>query len=200
MGPLDAVKPWQMNGVEGVYRFLQRAHRLVVDDETDALSTTLVDAPPSPDLDKILHRTTAKVTRDLDAMSFNTAISALMMLVNELTPLKERPKAAVERLILLLSPFAPHLAEEAWSRLGRRTSLAHEPWPTFDEAMLVDATVEIPVCLNGKVKERIEIPKDADRETVEALVHANERVLRLLAGKTVKKTIFVPGKMVNLVV
>ncbi len=200
MGPLDAVKPWQTNGVEGVYRFLQRAHRLVVDDETNALSPTLHDVAVSPAIEKLVHRTIAKVTQDLEAMSFNTAISAMMILVNELIPLNPRPQSAVERLTLLMAPFAPHLAEELWSRLGHAESLAYEAWPTFDPAQLVDATVELPVCVNGKVKERIEVPKDADQAAVEAVVRASEKVARALDGKPIKKVIFVPGKMVNLVV
>jgi leucyl-tRNA synthetase len=200
MGPLDAVKPWQMNGVEGVYRFLQRAHRLVLEGDDDALSPDLADVPASPELTKLLHRTTAKVTRDLETMSFNTAISALMILLNELLPTRPRPRAAVETFVLLLSPFAPHLAEELWARLGHAESLAYAPWPTFDFAQLVDDVVELPVCINGKVKERIEVAKDADAAAVEAVVRAHERVLKLLQGKPIKKVIFVPGKMVNLVV
>ena len=200
MGPLDAVKPWQMNGVEGVYRFLQRAHRLVLEGDDDLPSTALADVPVPADLEKLLHRTIAKVTRDLETMSFNTAISAMMILLNDLLPRNPRPKSVVETFTLLLAPFAPHLAEELWSRLGHAESLAYAPWPSFDPAMLVDDTVELPVCINGKVKERIEVPQNADAAVVEAVVRGHERVIKLLGDKPIKKVVYVPGKMVNLVV
>ena len=151
-------------------------------------------------MQKLLHRTIAKVTRDLETMSFNTAISAMMILLNDLSPRNPRPKAVVETFVLLLSPFAPHLAEELWSRLGHADSLAYAPWPSFDPAMLVDDTVELPVCINGKVKERIEVPQGADAAVVEAVVRGHERVIKLLGDKPIKKVVYVPGKMVNLVV
>ena len=199
MGPLDAVKPWQMNGVEGVYRFLQRAWRLVVTDE-DGLHPSISDAEPTEDLAKAVHRAIAKVESDLTNLQFNTAISAMMVLVNTLTESTVRPRWCLDRLVLLLAPFAPHLAEELWQRLGHAASLAYEPWPTFDPAALVDATIEIPVSINGKLKDRITVPRDADQAAVEAAVKQNDRIARMLEGKAVRKVIWVPGKMLNLVV
>ncbi len=199
MGPLDVVKPWQMKGVEGVYRFLQRTWRLVVDDE-DRVHGTLTDAPPTPELRKITHKTIAKVTEDLENLRFNTAISAMMMLVNELTPANPRPKWCVEQLIQILSPFAPHLCEELWQRLGHADELAYAAWPAFDPAELVENVITLPVSVNGKLKERLEVPKDADQSTVERLVMESEKIKRTLEGKTLKKIIYVAGRMVNLVV
>jgi leucyl-tRNA synthetase len=199
MGPLEVVKPWQTKDMEGVARFLQRVWRLV-HDEDDRPSPHLSDAEPSPELRKATHRAIAGVTQDLEAMGFNTAISKMMVLVNELTPANPRPKWCVEQLVLLLSPFAPHLAEELWQRLGHANTLAYEPWPKFDAAELVEATVTLPVSINGKLKEKLEVPRGADQATVEKMVLANERVQRSLAGKPIRKVIYVEGRMVNLVV
>jgi leucyl-tRNA synthetase len=140
------------------------------------------------------------VTEDLEAMRFNTAISKMMVLVNELTSAARKPRWCVERLVLLLAPFAPHLSEELWRRLGHGESLAYEPWPAFDPADLVEATVTLPVSINGKLKERLEVPRGADQATVEKLALSNERIQRSLDGKPVKKVIYVEGRMLNLVV
>ncbi len=199
MGPLDAVKPWQMNGVEGIYRFLQRTWRLVVTDE-DTLHPGITDGAPSPELTKATHRAIAKVTSDLSNMQFNTAISAMMILVNTLTESQVRPRWCLDQLTLLIAPFAPHLAEELWARLGHPTTLAYEAWPKFDPAALIDATVEIPVSINGKMKDVIVVPRGADQSTIEAAARSNEKIAKLIEGMTIKKVIVIPGKMVNLVV
>jgi leucyl-tRNA synthetase len=199
MGPLEVVKPWQTKDMEGVFRFLQRVWRLVHDDE-DKPAPALQDAPPSAEIRKAVHRAIAGVTGDLEAMRFNTAIAKMMVLVNELTPASPRPKWAVEQLVLILAPFAPHIAEELWQRLGHAKTLAYEPWPKWDAADLVEATVALPVSINGKHKETIEVPRGADRGAIEQMVLANERVQRSLGGKPIRKVIYVEGRMVNLVV
>jgi leucyl-tRNA synthetase len=199
MGPLEIVKPWQTKDMEGVARFLQRVWRLV-HDEDDRPNPALQAVEPAAELRKATHRAIAGVTEDLEEMRFNTAISKMMVLVNELTAANPRPKWCVERLVLLLAPFAPHIAEELWQRLGHAQSLAYEPWPKFDPAELVEATVTLPVSINGKLKEKLEVPRGADQATVEKMVLENERVQRSLAGKPVRKVIYVEGRMVNLVV
>jgi leucyl-tRNA synthetase len=202
MGPLEATKPWSMKGVEGVYRFLGRAWRMVVDDRADdiTLAPQVQDAPLDPDAAKVVARTVAGVTDDLEAMRFNTAISKLMEFVNAFTSREVRPKAAMETFTLLLSPMAPHLAEELWQVLGHDGTLAYEPWPTYDPALLVDAEVEIPVQVNGKLKARLLAPADADEAALEALARADEKVAALLEGKDLRKVVIKPGKLVNFVV
>ncbi|WP_165228720.1 leucine--tRNA ligase [Aquisphaera insulae] len=201
MGPLEAVKPWSMKGVEGVYRFLGRAWRMIADHEADevGLDPRVKDAPLSPQQAKLVARTTAAVTDDLEALRFNTSISRLMEFVNAFTSAEVRPKAAMETFTLLLSPLAPHLAEELWQLLGHETTLAYEPWPTYDPALLKDDEVEVPVQVNGKLRARVTVPADADAASLEAAARGDERVASLLEGKTIRKVVVVPGKLVNFV-
>ncbi|HEV8060391.1 MAG TPA: leucine--tRNA ligase, partial [Gemmataceae bacterium] len=202
MGPLEAVKPWSMRGVEGVYRFLGRIWRLFLDDRSDSM--TLLDAvqdvEPARETLKRLHRTIQKVTEDLDGMRFNTAIAAMMEFVNYVTRLEVRPKRALEPFILLLAPFAPHVAEELWRLLGHGDTLAYEPWPTFDPAFTKDDAIEVPVQVNGKLRSKLSVPADADQETLRSLALADEKIKALIDGKQIKKVIVVPGKLVNIVV
>ena len=202
MGPLEAVKPWSMKGVEGVYRFLARAWRLVVHFEEPEvqLDGRLKDVAPTPAQAKVIARTIAGVTDDFDGMRFNTAISKLMEFVNFFTSEEVRPIAAMKTFSLLLAPMAPHLAEELWSLLGGKTTLAYEPWPTFDPALLIDNEIEVPVQINGKVKGKVVVPNGSNGEALEAAARGDERVQGLLEGKTIKKVIVVPGKLVNFVV
>src|SRR5262249_43027273 len=153
MGPLEATKPWNMHGVEGVYRFLGKVWRAMIDDRAEdvRLSSAVQDTPPQPETLRLLHRTIAKVTPDREAMRFNTAIAAMMEFVNHLTPLSVRPRSVLEPFVLILSPFAPHLAEELWRALGHPQTLAYEPWLAFDPALTREDEVEVPVQLNGKV-------------------------------------------------
>lgn len=199
MGPLEAVKPWSMKGVEGVYRFLSRAWRMIIDADSDVvrLDPKVQDMALSLDQAKLVARTAAGVTSDLEGMRFNTAISKLMEFVNAFTAREVRPKAAMETFTLLLAPMAPHVAEELWECLGHSNTLAYEPWPTFDPSLLKDDEIEIPVQINGKVRGRILVPADADKDALEAAAKSNERVAALLAGKTIRKVIAVPGKLVN---
>jgi leucyl-tRNA synthetase len=200
MGPLEQVKPWSTRGVEGTFRFLNRAWRLLIDSEDKGLREAIVDAEPSDEESQLIHQTIAKVTDDIEAMRFNTAISALMEFTNSANKWQRIPKSVAERFTLLLSPLAPHLAEELWARLGHAESLAYEPWPEHDERLLVADTIGIAVQINGKVRGKIEVPADADEEAVLGLANADENVSRHLAGATIRRVIYVPGRIVNFVV
>ncbi|ETB35112.1 leucyl-tRNA synthetase [Mycobacterium avium subsp. paratuberculosis 11-1786] len=203
MGPLEASRPWATKDVVGAHRFLQRVWRLVVDEQTG--ETRVVDGAgrdlPTGTL-RLLHRTIAGVSEDYAALRNNTAVAKLIEYTNHLT--KEHrdavPRAAVEPLVLMLAPLAPHMAEELWLRLGHTTSLAHGPFPVADPAYLVEDTVEYPVQVNGKVRGRVTVAADADRDTLEAAALADEKVLAFLAGAQPRKVIVVPGRLVNLVV
>ena len=197
MGPLDASRPWESKDVVGVYRFLQRLWRNLVDEETGEVRT-LADAPGDDTL-RVLHRTIAAVREELDNLRFNTAIAKLIELNNHLTKLGGCPAALADDLVKLVAPFAPHAAEELWGRLGHATSLAYEPYPVADPQWLVADTVEYPVQVNGKVRSRVVVPADADADAVEAAAMADDKVQAALAGATPKKVIVVPGRMVNIV-
>ena len=198
LGPLEASKPWNTRDIVGVHRFLRRVWRNFVDDRTDALRLT--DAEPSEALLRTLHKTIARVTEDLERLSFNTAIAAMIEMNNELVKLDAIPRAVAGPFVLLLAPFAPHLAEELWHRMGHEASLAHEPWPEADERYLREDTVKIAVQVNGKMRATITVPAGADKETVLAAARAHENVIRHLDGKTVRREIYVPGRIVNFVV
>jgi leucyl-tRNA synthetase len=202
MGPLEATKPWSMKGVEGVFRFLARGWRMVVDEDAESVAPhpKIKDVAPTPEQAKLIARTIAGVTDDLEAMRFNTAISKLMEFVNAFTSAEVRPRAAMEAFALLLSPMAPHLAEELWSILGHAETLAYEPWPAFDPALLKDDEIEIPVQVNGKLRARVTVPAGASAEETESLVRADSRIAEWLNGKAVRKVIVLPAKMVNFVV
>jgi len=202
MGPLEATKPWSMQGVKGVHRFLDRVWRIIIDDraETVKLAESVRDAEPDEETLRLLHKTVKKVTEDLDAMRFNTAIAAMMEFTNHLSKLTVRPRSVLNTFVLLLSPFAPHLGEELWNALGHGDTLAYEPWPTFDEALTRDAEVEVPVQINGKLRARLLVPPETDKAQLEATALADEKVKGLLEGKQVKKVIVVPGKLVNIVI
>ena len=199
MGPLEATKPWSSKSIEGVTRFLDRVWRLYVD-EDGRPSAALAEAPAAEPERRVLHRTIRKVTQDLEALAFNTAIAQMMVFVNELTPLERRPREVLEPFVLLLAPFAPHLAEELWRRLGHAESLAHEPWPAWDPALVVEDRVTIAVQVNGKLRATIELPRDIEEEAARASALADQRVRRHLDGGQVRKVIFVKNKLLNLVV
>jgi leucyl-tRNA synthetase len=198
MGPLESPKPWSTTGVDGVRRFLERVWRLFVDQETDALIVR--DEPTSEPVRRALHKATKKVSIDLEGMRFNTAISAMMEFVNVVTPTGERPRETLEPLVLLLAPFAPHLAEELWSRLGHTTTLAYAPWPTWDEALIQDSTVTYAVQVNGKLRGQVELAPDVGEADAIAAAREVENVRRFLEGQVEKKVVFVKGRMVNFVV
>ncbi len=157
------------------------------------------DVPPERETLRKLHQTIQKVTDDLDGMRFNTAIAAMMEFTNHLTPLAVRPRSVLEPFVLLLSPFAPHLAEELWHTLGHEETLAYEPWPAFDPALTKADEIEVPVQINGKVRLRLTVPADVDEEALKALALADPKVRELLGGKEPRKVIVVPKKLVNIV-
>lgn len=202
MGPLEQVKPWSMKGVEGVYRFLARVWRMITDEDADELrlNPAVQEANLNEDQERLLHKTIKAVTEDIEKLSFNTAISRMMEFTNEFSPQEVRPKSAMETLTILLSPFAPHLAEELWQLLGHDNTLAYEPWPTFDESKIAEAEVEVPVQVNGKVRAKVKVPAGADNATIEAAAKQNSTIAGNLEGKTVVKVIVVPGRLVNFVV
>jgi leucyl-tRNA synthetase len=202
MGPLEATKPWSMRGVEGVFRFLNRVWRLIIDDRAESmkLADAVQDAETDRDTLRKLHQTIKKVTEDLDGMRFNTAIAAMMEFSNHLTRLTVRPRKVLDPFVLLLSPFAPHLAEELWQAVGHKTALAYEPWPAFDEAMTKADEIEVPVQINGKLRGKVVVPADADSDAIQTAALAEPRIKELLQGKTIKKVIVVPKKLVNIVV
>ncbi|TWT72870.1 leucine--tRNA ligase [Allorhodopirellula solitaria] len=202
MGPLEATKPWVMNGVGGVRGFLDRVWRLVVDEKSDELR--LCDAVVDTDCDeeqlRVLHQTIRKVTEDTEAMSFNTAIAKMMEFSNHFTRCEQRPRHALETFLVLLNPYAPHLSEELWRLLGHDESIALQPWPQWDEAALVQSSIEIPVQVNGKVKAKINVSPDATQDQMIEAALASKSVAGSIGDKKVVKKIAVPGRMVNLVV
>jgi leucyl-tRNA synthetase len=202
MGPLEATKPWSMRGVEGVYRFLNRVWRLYIDDraETMKLADSVQDVPPDKETLRKLHQTIQRVTADLNSMSFNTAIAAMMEFSNHLTRQTVRPRSVLELFVLLLSPFAPHLAEELWHTLGHDRTLAHETWPTYDEALTKAEEVEVPVQVNGKLRSKVTVPADSNEAALQQSALADEKIRALIEGKQVRKVIVVPRKLVNIVI
>lgn len=202
MGPLEATKPWSLRGVEGVYRFLSRVWRLIIDERAEEvrLSPAVQDAPASRPLLRKLHQTIKKVTEDIEGLRFNTAIAALMEFANYLAREEVRPRTVVEPFVLLLSPFAPHLGEELWQALGHRDSLAYVPWPAWEESLLQEEVVEIPVQVNGKLRSRVRVPAGSDEEALRTYALADARIQELVAGKTIRRVIVVPDKLVNIVV
>ena len=196
MGPLEATKPWNTQGLEGVYRFLGRVWRLYCNEDGKLI---LDDSEPAGTLLKVLHQTIKKVGGDTEALAFNTAISQMTIFVNEVTAQERRPRKLLEPFVLALAPYAPHLAEELWEKLDHQQTLAYEPWPGFDEALLKENTVTVILQVNGKLRDRMDVPAEISREDLEKLALANEHVQEHLAGKQVKKIIVVPGKLVNIV-
>jgi leucyl-tRNA synthetase len=229
MGPLEMTKPWTTKGVEGVYRFLGRVWRLFVDEKSETefeqnstaeparaaeflaaiqIAPAIRETEPTPAQLKALHACIKKVTQDLDGLRFNTAISALMVFINEAMTWETRTVSLLRDFLILLQPFAPHLAEELWAKLhaSRLTpqssapALAYVPWPAFNPALLREDTLEIPVQVNGKLRDVIRVPASATQPELEAAALRAEKAQSFLAGKTVKKIIVVPKKLVNIVV
>ena len=197
MGPLDASIAWSTTGLDGARRFLDRVWRLFIDDN-GGLNEKIVEGAGET-LERVYHETVMKVTDHFEGLRFNTGISQLMVFINEAYKADQLPKEYMEGFVKLLSPVAPHLAEELWSRLGHEETITYEEWPVYDEAKLVDDEVEIVVQLNGKVKAKLNVPADADKEQLEELAKNNEKVKEQLEGKTIRKVIAVPGKLVNIV-
>lgn len=193
MGPFEAMKPWNTKGIEGAYRFLQKVWRLYEEGN-------VVDQNSSESIERLLHKTIKKVTDDIENFRFNTAISAMMVLANEMMKEKQISKNSLEKLVLILSPFAPHLCEEVWEGLGNDSTLAYEKWPTFDESLTVDTTFELVLAVNGKKRSSAEVSKDISSEEAIEIALKDESIKRNIEGKQVIKKIYVPGKLVNIVV
>ena len=196
MGPLDASKPWETRDIIGMHRFLQRVWRNFTG-ETETFR--VADADPSLEHARLANRAVKSVTEDMEQLKFNTAIAALIDLNSEMLKWPAIPRAIAEAFVLMLAPFAPHMAEELWQRLGHDTSLAHASWPSWDEASTRDARIEIPVQVMGKVRSRITVPADADRAAIEAAALADAKVQAYTTGKTILRVVTVPGKLVNIV-
>ena len=199
MGPLEAIKPWSMQGVEGVHRFLQKVWRATVDKETGELDEAIKDAPADEETLRLLNQTIKKVGGDIETFNFNTAISAMMILVNHLGRLSVRPKAVVEKLLLILAPFSPHIAEELWQRLGHTQTLAYEPWPEYDKELVKEKQIELAVQVNGKIKDKIVVSADADDKQIESEALAREKVKTALGGKPVRKVIVAKPRIVSVI-
>ncbi len=196
MGPLEASKPWSSKSVEGITRFLDRVWRLYVEDDG---SLRVKDEVAPEEALRVLHQTIRKVTTDLEDLKFNTAIAQMMVFVNALNPLELRPRTVLEPFVLILSPFAPHLAEELWNRLGHPETLAYEPWPEWDPARVAEETVTLAVQVDGKLRATLELPAGVDQAAAQSAALADERIRRYVNGAQVRKVIYVPGKLLNLV-
>ncbi len=199
MGPLDAAIAWSTNGLDGSRRFLDRIWRLLVDDNGE-ISGKVQDIEEAKGLDKIYHQTVKKVTEDFEGLRFNTAISQMMVFINECYKADVLPKAYIEGFVKLLSPICPHIAEELWEKLGSSAgTIAYEAWPAYDEAKMVDDEIEIVIQINGKVKTKLMVPADANKDALEQIAMEDSQVKEQIDGKTVRKIIAVPGKLVNIV-
>lgn len=199
MGPLDASIAWSTKGLDGARRFLDRVYRLYVN-ENGELNPKIVDTDKPTSLERVYHQTVKKVTEDYEGLRFNTAISQLMVFINEAYKADVLPKKYMEDFVKMLSPITPHIGEELWEKLGHNETIAYEPWPTYDESKLIDDEVEIVLQINGKNKEKLMVAADASKEQMEQLALGNETIQQLTAGKTIVKVIVVPGKLVNIVV
>ncbi|NMA90854.1 MAG: leucine--tRNA ligase [Amphibacillus sp.] len=199
MGPLDASIAWSEAGLDGSRRFLDRVWRLFVDEETDKLSPKIVNQVKQDQLEKVYHETVKQVTDNFTSLKFNTAISQMMVFINEAYKAEQILKDYVEGFVKLLSPVAPFIAEELWSKLGYSETIAYEPWPEYDEAKLEENEVEIVIQILGKNRARIMVDKDTTKEELEKLALDNEIIKEKITGKTVRKVIVVPGKLVNIV-
>jgi leucyl-tRNA synthetase len=197
MGPLQQDKPWSTDDVEGVHRFLNRVWRLLIDPDTDEI--TVIDEEPDREQLRELHRTIKRVTEDIESLDFNTAIAAMMEFVNAANKWDDVPRDIAEPFVLLLSPFAPHLTEELWARLGHDESLAHADWPAYEEELLQREVVEMAVQVNGTVRGTIEVAADAEEEDVLTAAKDDDNVVRHLDGKSIQREIYVPGQIVNFV-
>jgi leucyl-tRNA synthetase len=210
MGPLEAVKPWNMQGVEGVHRFLQRAWRMIIDEDTGELDEAVTQAdadssgrrlPPESDEAtlRLLHQTIKKVGDDIESFGFNTAISQMMIFVNHLSKQRVRPKSVVENFVLILAPFAPHIAEELWQRLGHTESLAYEPWPQYDSQLIKEKEIELAVQVNGKIRDRIVVAADANDQQIQSQALISAKVNAAMGGKPPKKIRIVKPRIVSII-
>ncbi len=196
LGPLEASKPWSTQGIDGVFKFLRKVWNLI-HDQSGNLKVS--EAEPTREELKVLHKTIKKVEQDIENFSFNTSVSEFMICVNELGSLKCNKRAIVEPLVIALSPFAPHIAEELWEKLGHSESILTATYPKYDDQYLVESTFSYPISINGKVRAQMEFALDMPKEDIEKIVLASEIVQKWTEGKPPKKMIVVPGRIVNVV-
>ena len=197
MGPLDAAIAWSDNGLDGSRRFLDRVWRLLVNEDGTLSDRVVEDNDGS--LDKSYHQTVKKVSEDFDSLNFNTAISQLMVFINDCYKADTLYRSYIEGFVTMLAPIAPHISEELWNILGHEGTITYQPWPTYDETLLVDNEVEIVVQVNGKVRAKLNIAKDTSKEDMEAIALDNDSIKSEIEGKDIKKVIAVPQKLVNIV-
>ena len=197
LGPAEQSKPWDTKGIEGVHRFLKKLWRLMYDEEKGKVWN---EEKPTDAEWKILHRTIRKIEHDTEQFSFNTAVSAFMVCVNELSDLKCHKKELLEKLLILLVPYAPHISEELWHQLGNIGSILDAAYPAFEEKYLIESVKEYPISVNAKLRTNISIALDATQEDIENIIAADPVIQKWLEGKSPKKVIYVKGKMVNVVV
>jgi leucyl-tRNA synthetase len=197
LGPVEMSKPWDTKGIEGVHRFLKKLWRLFFDEQKGKL---IIADKATPEELKVLHRTIRKIEEDTERFSFNTAVSAFMVCVNELTDLNCHKREVLEALLVLLTPYAPHVSEELWHQLGNTSTILDAAFPKFEKKYVVETSKEYPVSVNGKLRTQISLDLNATQEQVEGVVLANPVVQKWMEGKPLKKFIFVKGKMVNVVV
>jgi leucyl-tRNA synthetase len=197
LGPVEMSKPWDMKGIEGVHRFLKKLWRLFFDEQKGNVVTS--GKATSEEL-KVLHRTIRKIEEDTERFSYNTAVSAFMVCVNELTDLKCHKQEILEPLLILLTPYAPHVSEELWHQLGNTSTILDASFPKFQSQFVIETTKEYPVSINGKMRTQIVLDLNATQNEVEQIVLANPVVQKWMEGKGLKKFIYVKGKMVNVVI
>lgn len=200
MGPLEATKPWNTRDVAGVHRFLHRVWRMIIDEETGGINPAVSDGEPSVEELRLLHKTIKKVTEDIENLRFNTAISAMIIFVNNMLKRPVRSKSVIEKFVLLLSPFAPHIAEELWQRLGHDKTLAYEPWPEYDEELSKDEVIEVPIQVNGRLRSKLHVGADIDRDELIDLALKDEKIRQHIEGKEIIKIITPNNRLVNIVV
>jgi leucyl-tRNA synthetase len=199
IGPFDQAAPWSEEGVLGVARFLDKVERLSKKELVDCVDDNCPAEIPDT-FKRTLHKTIKKITDDIDSRRFNTAVSTFMIFVNEASALPKIPKAALEKFLTLLAPFAPHLTEELWEKLEHSESIHKENWPTFNPALAKDEEIELVLQVNGKIRDTIKVSAEISKEDAISLAKSSEKIQKWLEGKTAKKEIFVPGKLVNLVI
>ena len=196
LGPVEQSKPWDTNGIDGVNRFIKKLWNLFYKGDEFIVES----GEPAKDNLKSIHKLIKKITQDIENFSYNTSVSAFMICVNELTQQKCHNALVLQQLVTLLAPFAPHVAEELWHALGNENSVCDAEWPAYDEKYLKEDNVKYPVSFNGKVRFNIEVPAETPREEVEKIALGHEDAAKWLDGKTIRKIIVVPGKIVNVVV
>jgi leucyl-tRNA synthetase len=200
MGPLESMKPWSMHGVEGVHRFLNKVWRTVINEDTGQVNDEVTESEPDEKTLRLLHQTVKKVGSDIETFGFNTAISQMMIFINHLSQQKNRPKSVIETFLLSLSSFAPHISEELWSRMGHNDTIAHEPWPVYDEKLIKEKEIELAIQVNGKIKDRLLVFVDTSEEEIKQKALECEKVALALEGKTPKKIIVIKSRLVNIVI